>query len=87
VALDGDLLIDGSNQPSETELVIRTIGARLELSDAQIRGAGTRRRGGFRADFAIRAPIGPGGRSAAGPPVPRAMVRGLRSKARSSRAT
>lgn len=37
--LDGDLLIEGSNEPSATELAIRSIGGRLELSDAQIRSA------------------------------------------------
>ncbi len=39
VALDGDLLIEGSNEPSATELAIRSIGERLELSNAQIRNA------------------------------------------------
>ena len=37
--LDGDLLIEGNSEPSATELAIRTIGGRLDLSDAQIRGA------------------------------------------------
>ena len=39
VVLDGDLLIEGSNEPSATELAIRSIGRRLDLSDAQIHGA------------------------------------------------
>lgn len=39
IALDGDLLIEGSNQPSATELAIRSIRERLDLSDAQIRSA------------------------------------------------
>jgi hypothetical protein len=39
IALDGDLLIEGSNEPSATELAIRSIGGRLDLSDAQIRSA------------------------------------------------
>ena len=32
-------LVEGSNEPSATELAIRTIGGRLGLSDAQIRSA------------------------------------------------
>ena len=39
LVLDGDLLIEGSNEPSATELAIRSIGGRLDLSDAQIRSA------------------------------------------------
>jgi hypothetical protein len=39
LVLDGDLLIENSNEPSATELAIRSIGGRLDLSDAQIRGA------------------------------------------------
>jgi hypothetical protein len=39
LALDGDLLIEGSNEPSATELAIRSIRGRLDLSDAQIRSA------------------------------------------------
>ncbi len=39
LALDGDLLIEGSDKPSDTELAIRTIREPLSLSDAQIRTA------------------------------------------------
>jgi hypothetical protein len=39
IALDGDLLIEGSRDPSATELAIRSIGERLALGDAQIRSA------------------------------------------------
>ena len=39
LALDGDLLIEGSSEPSATELAIRSMGGRLQMSDAQIRGA------------------------------------------------
>jgi hypothetical protein len=39
LALDGDLLVEGSNEPSATEQAIRSIGGRLDLSDAQIRDA------------------------------------------------
>ena len=38
LALDGDLLIEGADKPSNTELAIRTIGE-LGLTDAQIRTA------------------------------------------------
>jgi hypothetical protein len=38
LALDGDLLIEGADRPSNTELAIRTIGE-LGLTDAQIRSA------------------------------------------------
>lgn len=37
LALDGDLLIHGSSEPSRTELAIRSIGARLDLDESQIR--------------------------------------------------
>ena len=39
LVLDGDLLIEGSDEPSATERAIRSIGGRVELSDAQIRSA------------------------------------------------
>ena len=39
LALDGDLLAENSDEPSATELAIRSIGGRLELNDAQIRAA------------------------------------------------
>jgi hypothetical protein len=73
LALDGDLLIEGSSEPSATELAIRTLGGPLDLSDAQI-APGTRRRGGVRAEalyarMMAMADAVPPGRS-----VPRAMV-------------
>ena len=37
LAIDGDLLIHGSSEPSQTELAIRAIGQRLDMSDAAIR--------------------------------------------------
>lgn len=39
LALDGDLLIEGSDDPSATELAIRSLAARLDIGDAQIRTA------------------------------------------------
>lgn len=39
LSLDGDLLIEGSKEPSSTELAIRSLGGRLNLGDAQIRSA------------------------------------------------
>jgi hypothetical protein len=39
LALDGDLLIEGSDDPSATELAIRSLSTRLDLGDAQIRRA------------------------------------------------
>jgi hypothetical protein len=39
LALDGDLLVEGSSEPSATELAIRSMGGRLQISDAQIRSA------------------------------------------------
>jgi hypothetical protein len=75
LALDGDLLIEGSNKPSATELAIRSIRGRLDLSDAQIHSA---LEAGDEAEFE-RSPLysrtlaladaAPPGR-----PVPRAMV-------------
>lgn len=37
LALDGDLLIHGSSEPSRTELAIRSFAARLDLDEADIR--------------------------------------------------
>jgi hypothetical protein len=37
LAFDGDLIIHGSSEPSRTELAIRSIAARLELDDQDIR--------------------------------------------------
>ena len=39
LALDGDLLLHGSraNEPSKTELAVRKLGEKLDLSDAAIR--------------------------------------------------
>ena len=75
VALDGDLLIEGSNEPSATELAIRSIGDRLDLGNAQIRNALEQ---GAEAEFertslysrvmALADAVPPGR------PVPRAMV-------------
>jgi hypothetical protein len=39
LGLDGDLLIEDSREPSATELAIRSMSGRLDLSDAQIRSA------------------------------------------------
>jgi hypothetical protein len=75
LALDGDLLIEGSNEPSATELAIQSIGERLEMSDGQIRSALEQ---GAEAEFEktalysrvmALADAAPPGR-----PVPRAMV-------------
>jgi Protein of unknown function (DUF1615) len=75
LVLDGDLLIEGSSEPSATELAIRAIGGRLDLSDAQIRSALEH---GHEAEFersalysrmmALADAVPPGR------PVPRAMV-------------
>jgi len=75
LALDGDLLVEGSNEPSATELAIRSIGARLQLGDAQIRSALEH---GDEAEFE-RTPLYTGVMALAdatppGRPVPRAMV-------------
>lgn len=37
LALDGDLLIHGSDQPSKTELAVRSLGTELDLSEREIR--------------------------------------------------
>jgi Protein of unknown function (DUF1615) len=39
VVLDGDLLIEGSSEPSATERAVRSLGKQLDLSNAQIRSA------------------------------------------------
>lgn len=78
LALDGDLLIEGSSDPSATELAIRTIPA-VGLDDAQIRRALERGEG---PDFE-RTPLYPRVLALAdevppGRPVPRAMVPRIR---------
>jgi len=73
--LDGDLLIEGSSEPSATELAIRPLGGRLDLSDAQIRSAlehgdeAEFERSALYARMMALADAVPPGR-----PVPRAMV-------------
>ena len=37
LAIDGDLLLEGSSEPSRTELAVRKLGDRLDLDDRQIR--------------------------------------------------
>jgi hypothetical protein len=79
LALDGDLVIEGSDKSSDTELAIRTIEERLDLNDAQIRSALER---GGEPDFertqvysrvmALEDKVPPGR------PVPRAMVPRIR---------
>jgi hypothetical protein len=79
LALDGDLLVEGSNKTSDSELAIRTIRERLSLSDAQIRAALER---GHEPEFeqtslysrvlALADQVPPGR------PVPRAMVPRIR---------
>jgi len=79
LALDGDLLIEGSDKPSETESAIRTIRERLSLSDAQIRTALERgedlefQRTSLYSRLLALADEVPPGR-----PVPRAMVPRIR---------
>ena len=75
IELDGDLLIEASNEPSATELAIRSIGGRLDLSDTQIRralehgdGAEFERTSLYLRVMALADAVPPGR------PVPRAMV-------------
>jgi hypothetical protein len=75
IALDGDLLVEGSREPSATERAIHSIGPRLGLDDGEIRSALER---GREAEFeqtqlylrvmALADAVPPGR------PVPRAMV-------------
>jgi hypothetical protein len=37
LAIDGDLLREGSSEPSQTEIAVRRLGARIGLADAEIR--------------------------------------------------
>lgn len=75
LALDGDLLIDGSDDPSATELAIRSVRARLGMGDPQIRKALEQGRAAAFERTALYAEVlrladaVPPGR-----PVPRAMV-------------
>jgi hypothetical protein len=75
LALDGDLLVEGSDDPSATELAIRSVRERLDLSETQIRNALERGSDAGFEDTALYtrmmtlADAVPPGR-----PVPRAMV-------------
>jgi hypothetical protein len=75
LVLDGDLLIEGSDEPSATELAIRSMDGRLDMSDAQIRSALERgdeeefERTALYARIMALADAAPPGR-----PVPRAML-------------
>ena len=75
LALDGDLLIEGSDEPSATELAIRSVRQRLGVGDPQIRRALEQ---GRAADFERTALYAEIMRLAdsvpPGRPVPRAMV-------------
>jgi hypothetical protein len=80
LALDGDLLLHGSaaSDPSKTELAIRTLGDRLDLSDAAIRRDLER---GDQGDFAetklYKRTFGLGDK-VRGKPLPRALVPKIR---------
>jgi hypothetical protein len=75
LALDGDLLVEGSDDASATELAIRSVHARIGLADAQIRKAleqgrtpGFERTALYEQIMRLADAVPPGR------PVPRAMV-------------
>jgi hypothetical protein len=79
LALDGDLVIEGSDKSSDTELAIRTIEERLDLNDAQIRSA--LERGGepdFERTQLYSRVLAMADKIPPGRPVPRAMVPRIR---------
>jgi hypothetical protein len=75
LALDGDLLIDGSRDPSATELAIRSIGERLGLSNEQVRTALEQgREADFEGTSLYKRVMSMADAVPPGRPVPRAMV-------------
>jgi len=78
LTLDGDLLIHGSAEPSQTELAARKLADRLEMSNDQIRRELER---GHEADFAqskLYRRVFELADKARGKPVPRALVPNIR---------
>ena len=67
LALDGDLLIEGADKPSNTELAIRTIGEPRPDRCADPHCTGARRGARIRADSAVLASTCPRGRGSAWP--------------------
>jgi hypothetical protein len=75
LALDGDLLRYGSAEPSKTELAVRKIGQRLELTDEQIRSDLERGEGdGFERTKLYARVFELADSAGRGRPVPRAIV-------------
>jgi hypothetical protein len=75
LALDGDLLREGSDEPSATELAIRAIKDKLNVSDTQIRSALERgEEAGFERTQLYSRTLELADKVPPGRPVPRAMV-------------
>lgn len=60
LALDGDLIRYGTRTPGSTELAVRSLGKRLDMSDAAIRRALERRQPGVRRQRAVPQGLRPG---------------------------
>jgi hypothetical protein len=79
LALDGDLLIEGSDEPSNTELAIRSLAGRLDLSETQIRTALERgNEPAFERTQLYSRVLAMADKVPPGRPVPRAMVPRIR---------
>lgn len=77
LVLDGDLIDYASSSPGQTELAVRSLGARLNMTDAQIRRALER---GAQLDFestAVYQRVFALADDVAGQPVPRAILPGI----------
>ncbi|OAX56093.1 DUF1615 domain-containing protein [Xanthomonas graminis] len=79
LALDGDLLIPGSDidQPGATERVARSLGARLALGDKEIRRALQRGNAADFGDTALYRQVFALAERSAGKPLPRAILPGI----------
>ncbi|UKE72927.1 DUF1615 domain-containing protein [Xanthomonas graminis] len=79
LALDGDLLIPGSDidQPGATERVARSLGARLALDDKEIRRALQRGNAADFGDTALYRKVFALAERSAGKPLPRAILPGI----------
>jgi hypothetical protein len=78
LALDGDLLIHGSNEPSKTELATRKLAERLEMNEAQIRRDLERGRDADFSESKLYRRVFELANKQRGNPAPRALVPNIR---------
>lgn len=77
LALDGDLIRYGTRTPGSTELAVRSLGKRLDMSDAAIRRALEQGDSPEFADSALYRKVFALAESATGKTLPRAVLPGI----------